>query len=454
MRVQTLPSLFAALLLTAAPAMARQATAPERVVALKAGRMIDVVGGKVVENATIVVRGDRIEAAGAGVPIPRGAEVIDLSGYTVLPGLIDTHTHLTGDPSGGYADRGLRQWPGYAALVGAKNARLTLLAGFTTVRNVGAGEWADIALRDAIRDGLVPGPRIVSAAHAIGITGGHCDTNGFRPDLRPEPGPEEGVANGVDAVVRAVRYQIKYGADVIKICATGGVLSAGDAVGVQQLTFDEMRAIVETARMAERKVAAHAHGLEGIKAAVRAGVASIEHGSILDDEAIRLMKEHGTYLIPTMMAFQAVVDGARSGALAPWSAAKALEIAPYARRSVELAIRAGVPIAFGTDAGVFPHGTNAGEFRLLTEAGMTPIAALQSATIHAARLLGQERDLGALEAGKLADIIAVRGDPLADIRLLERVDFVMKGGVVYKRDGAAAPIAAGTGRLTSTSIGN
>jgi len=441
MRVQTLPSLFAALLLTAAPAMARQATAPERVVALKAGRMIDVVGGKVVENATIVVRGDRIEAAGAGVPIPRGAEVIDLSGYTVLPGLIDTHTHLTGDPSGGYADRGLRQWPGYAALVGAKNARLTLLAGFTTVRNVGAGEWADIALRDAIRDGLVPGPRIFAAAYSIGITGGHCDTNGFRPDLRPEPGPEQGVANGVDAVVRAVRYQIKYGADVIKICATGGVLSAGDAVGVQQLTFDEMRAIVETARMAERKVAAHAHGLEGIKAAVRAGVASIDHGSILDDEAIRLMKEHGTYLVPTMMAFQAVVDGARSGALAPWSAAKALEIAPYARRSVELAIRAGVPIAFG-------------EFRLLTEAGMTPIAALQSATIHAARLLGQERDLGALEAGKLADIIAVRGDPLADIRLLERVDFVMKGGVVYKRDGAAAPIAAGTGRLTSTSIGN
>lgn len=412
---------------------AQQPTSPpEQVVAIRAGRMLDVVAGRVVENATIVVRGERIEAAGAGVRIPQGAEVIDLSGHTVIPGLIDMHTHITSDPSGGYADGRSRQWPGYAALVGAKNARLTLMAGFTAVRNVGSGEWSDVALRDAIRAGLVVGPRIFAGAHSLGITGGHCDTNGFRPGLLAEPGPEQGIANGAAEVQRAVRYQIKYGADVIKICATGGVLSAGDAVGVQQYTLEEMRTIVETARLAERKVAAHAHGVEGIKDAVRAGVASIEHGSILDDEAIRLMKEHGTYLVPTRMAFEAVVDGARAGTLAPWAAEKALEVGPHARESVARAIRAGVPIAFGTDAGVFPHGTNADEFRLLVEAGMTPLQAIQSATLHAARLLGEEDDLGSLRPGRFADIIAVPGDPLRDVEILKSVDFVMKGGVVHK----------------------
>jgi imidazolonepropionase-like amidohydrolase len=410
----------------------RETSSPERVVAIRAGRMLDVVSGKVVENATIVVRGERIEAAGTGVRVPQGAEVIDLSGYTVLPGLIDMHTHITSDPSGGYADGRSRQWPGYAALVGAKNARRTLQAGFTTVRNVGSDEWSDIALRDAIRNGVVPGPRIFAGAYSLGITGGHCDTNGFRPDLAAEPGPERGIANGVAEVQRAVRYQIKYGADVIKICATGGVLSAGDAVGVQQFTLEEMRAIVETARLAERKVAAHAHGVEGIKDAVRAGVASIEHGSILDDEVIRLMKERGTYLVPTRMAFDAVVTGARNGTLAPWAAEKALEIEPHARESIARAIRAGVPVAFGTDAGVFPHGTNADEFRLLVEAGMTPMQAIQSATLHAARLLGQEEALGSLRAGRFADIVAVRGDPLRDVELLKSIDFVMKGGVVQK----------------------
>lgn len=435
----TVFSLILGVLTSSVPALAQQATAPpDRVVALRGGRMVDVVAGRVVEGATIVVRGGRIEAAGAGVRVPAGAEVIDLAGYTVMPGFIDMHTHLTGDPSGGYADRTLRQWPGYEALVGAKNAHLTLLAGFTTVRNVGAGDWSDVALRDAIRDGLVPGPRIFAAASSLGITGGHCDTNGFRPDLRAEPGPEQGIANGADQVRQAVRYQIKYGADVIKICATGGVLSAGDAVGVQQYTLDEMRAIVETARMAERKVAAHAHGAEGIKDAVRAGVASIEHGSILDDEAIALMKERGTYLVPTRMAFEAVVSGARAGKLAPWAAAKALEIAPFARQSVEKAVRAGVPIAFGTDAGVFPHGQNADEFRLLVEAGMTPLQAIQSATLLAARLLGEEEYLGAIAPGKMADIVAVRGDPLKDVALLKAIDFVMKDGVVYKRAGESA----------------
>ncbi|GBC81354.1 Imidazolonepropionase [bacterium HR10] len=414
-----------------------------RPIALKAGRLVDVRSGQVMENVVILVRGERIEAVGRDVATPADAEVIDLSRHTVLPGLMDMHTHLTGDPSYGYSDHRLHEWPGYAALIGAKNARRTLLAGFTTVRNVGADEWADVALRDAIRNGLIPGPRMYVSAHAIGITGGHCDTNGYRPDAWPEPGIERGIVNGVDEAIKAVRYQIKYGADVIKICATGGVLSAGDAVGAPQLTLEEMRAIVQTAAWAERKVAAHAHGTEGIKLAVRAGVASIEHGSMLDEEAIRLMKEHGTYLVPTLMAFEAVVAGAKSGKLAPWSAKKALEIEPHARRSIQMAIRAGVNIAFGTDAGVFPHGENAEEFRLLVQAGMTPLQAIQSATLQAARLLGVEKDLGTLEPGKLADIIAIRGDPLSDVAQLKQVDFVMKGGRIYKRDGVEVPFVPG-----------
>lgn len=409
-------------------------------VAIRAGRLIDGTGGPVRSDVTLLVRGDRIVQVGSDVAIPPGTETIDLSGWTVMPGFIDMHTHITGDPSDGYADRELHEFPGYAALVGAKNARATLLAGFTTIRNVGGGDWADVALKHAVRDGLVPGPRIFTAAHSIGSTGGHCDSNGFRPDLREEPGIEEGIANGAAEIRAAVRYQIKYGADLIKTCATGGVLSAGDAVGVPQYTLEELRALVETAAMAERKVAAHAHGAEGIKTAIRAGVASIEHGSILDGEAIRLMKEHGTYLVPTMMAFDYVVKGARSGKLAPWSAAKALEIAPHARQAVSLAIREGIPIAFGTDAGVFPHGQNADEFRLLVEAGMTPKRAIEAATGEAAKLLGEERTLGTAEVGKLADLVAVRGNPLDDVELLKRVGFVMKDGIVYKREGE--PVAA------------
>ena len=410
------------------------------VLAIQGARVLDAAAGTYREGLTVIVRGDRIETVAAGADVPAGAEVVDLSGLTLLPGLMDMHTHLTGDPSGGASDHRMHEWPGYAAIVGAKNARLTLMAGFTTVRNVGGSEFADVALKQAIDEGLVPGPRVFTAAHSLGITGGHCDTNGFRPDLFEEPGIERGIANGPDEVAAAVRYQVKYGADVIKICATGGVLSAGDAVGVPQFTVEEIRSIVETAEMAERKVAAHAHGTEGIKNAVRGGVASIEHGSILDDEAVALMKEHGTYMVPTMMAFEAVVEGARNGFLTPFSARKALEIEPHFQNSIRLAIRNDVKIAFGTDAGVFPHGTNADEFRLLVGAGMTPARAIRAATTDAADLLGRPDDLGAIEAGKYADIIAVQGDPLADVEVLKDVSFVMKGGVVYKRDGAPVEV--------------
>lgn len=416
---------------------AQEITVPDstRVVAVRAGRLFDGTGTGLREEVTILVRGNRIAAVGADVRVPDGAEIVDLSDRTVLPGLLDLHTHITGDPSGGYTDHRLHEWPGYASLVGAKNARATLLAGFTTIRNVGADEWSSVALRQAVDDGVVPGPRIHTAAHSLGITGGHCDLNGYRPDALEESGLEQGMANSADGFREAVHYQIKYGADLIKFCATGGVLSQGDAVGVQQLTLEEMRALVEAAHMAGVKVAAHAHGLEGIKTALRAGVNTIEHGSMLDEESIRLFRETGAWHVPTMMAFAWVTRGAREGKLTPHSAQKALEIAPHFEESIRRSIEGGVNIAFGTDAGVFPHGRNAGEFALLVDAGMTPARALLAATGNAAEALGESDRLGTVEVGKMADLVAVEGNPLEDVAVLEQVDFVMKDGVVYKRDG-------------------
>jgi imidazolonepropionase-like amidohydrolase len=415
-------------------ASALSAQAPERVVAVRAGRLIDGTGSTPATNVVILIRNDRIVEVGPNVRIPRGAETIDLSAYTVLPGFIDAHTHLTGIVLGepGWENDAVRETAADAALRGAKHARQTLMAGFTTVRNVGAGGFADVALRDAINRGDIPGPRMQVAAHSLGITGGHCDRNGFNPELDQFLGIETGQADGPEAIRRSIRYQVKFGADVIKICATGGVLSEGDSVGVQQYTDAEFRAVVEAAHMVERRVAAHAHGNAGIKAATRAGVHSIEHGSILDEEAIRLMMEHGTFLVPTLMAGEAVEQLVHDGRLAGERADKALAIAPIMRRSFRAAVAGGVSVALGTDAGVMPHGHNGHEFTLMVANGMTPMQAIVAGTANAARLLGWEAHVGQVQSGGFADLVAVAGDPLANVAVLETVPFVMKGGTVVK----------------------
>jgi imidazolonepropionase-like amidohydrolase len=420
-------------------AVASQAFAQQTTV-LRAARLIDGTGAATVNNAVIVVTDDRIVAVGpaATVAVPAGARVVDLGDVTLLPGFIDAHTHITGrtlgDPMADLAV--VKDYASYAAIVGVANARSTLMAGFTTIRVVGSGNFDDMALRQAITDGRVPGPRMENAGHAIGITGGHCDENGYRPGLI-QLGPNNGVADGVDQVRQAVRYQVKGGADVIKMCATGGVLSEGDAVGATQYSYEEAKALVDEATKLGRKVAAHAHGTEGIKIAVRAGVSSIEHGSFLDEEGARMMAQRGTYLVPTMMAGEAVERFARSGVLKGLRAEKALAAGAAMRHATKIAVANHVPIALGTDAGVIPHGTNAREFGLLVEwGGLTPMAALNAGTLNAAKLLGWDARVGSLAAGKLADIVAVPGDPLADIHATERVSFVMKGGVVYKGPGS------------------
>ena len=429
----------AALALTAVASVASasraQQGAPAAAIAIRAGSLVDGTGAAPVRNAVIVIRGDRVEAVGPGVRIPAGARVIDLSAYTVLPGFIDAHVHLASRPlgAGDFVHRGVTDDEADDALWGAANARATLLAGFTTVRDLGASSYANVALMRAIAAGRVPGPRIVAAGHLIGISGGHCDENGYWAGaLGPEHGPREGVANGPDQVREAVRLQVKYGATVIKICATGGVLSQGDEIGAQQMTEDEMRAAGETARMLGRRVAAHAHGNEGIKAAIRAGVTSVEHGSFLDDEAVRMMVERGTYLVPTLFAGWSVATPEAAAHLPAWMTAKGRSAWEALQRSIRLAVAGGVKIALGTDAGVDPHGQNAREFELLvTVGGMTPQQAIQAGTLNAATLLGMEHDVGSIEPGKFADFVAVPGDPLADITRLQHPAFVMKAGEVY-----------------------
>jgi imidazolonepropionase-like amidohydrolase len=407
--------------------------------AIRAGTLIDGTGAAPIRNAVIVIQEGRITAVGANVQVPSGATVIDLSAATVLPGFIDAHVHLAshviGD--GDWQHAGLTEMPSQLALLGAAHAQQTLEGGFTTVRVVGTGNFSDIALRNAINAGWILGPRILGAGVSFGIRGGHCDgTNGLQPfALDHEAGVESGVADGVEEVRNAVRYAVKYGADVIKICATGGVLSLTDSVGVQQYTEEEMRAIVETATQLDRRVAAHAHGTAGIKAAVRAGVTSIEHGSILDAEAVALMKQKGTWLVPTLLAGFTVESLATAGRLPPPIAAKALAIAPRMHNSFKLAVDGGVKIALGTDAGVSKHGTNAREFALMVRYGMTPMQAIVAGTSGGATLLGLEREIGTIAVGKRADLVAVQGNPLESIQVLQSVSFVMKDGRVFKRDG-------------------
>jgi imidazolonepropionase-like amidohydrolase len=399
--------------------------AAQQVTVVRAARMLDVAKGELVAPAVVVIADGKIKSVGAG-NVPENARVIDLGDLTLLPGLIDAHTHLTMDISGDWVTRSVRELPADAALRGARNARKTLLAGFTTVRDVGAGGFADISLMKAIDDGMVEGPRMIPSAHAIGITGGHCDDTGWAPGVN-ELSWRDGVADGVDEAVKAVRYQIKHGAKVIKVCATAGVLSFDATVGAQQLSDAELQAIVQEATRHGLKVAAHAHGTEGIKAAIRAGVASIEHGSMLDDEAIDLMKRRGTYLVPTAY----LLSTFKFESLPPPIAAKARQVVPLAQESHRKAIRAGVKIAFGTDAAVYPHGDNAREFAVYVGYGMRPADAIRTATLSAADLLGVT-DRGQIATGKLADLIAVKGNPLEDVRVLQQVPWVMKGGVVVK----------------------
>lgn len=406
-------------------------------VVLRAARLIDGTGAAPVANAVVVITDDRIVAVGAeaSVRVPSGARRIDLGDVTLLPGFIDMHVHLIGRAleDEGSQEAAVKDYPGFAAIVGAEHARRTLLGGFTSVRQVGAYGFEDIGLRKAIEAGYVPGPRMQAAGHSLGITGGHCDENNYRPGLM-DGSPESGIANGADEVRAAVRYQVKYGADAIKTCATAGVLSGGDApVGVLQYRLEELQAMVDEATKMGRKVAAHAHGTEGIKVAVRAGVASIEHGSFLDDEGARLMADRGTYLVPTLMAGEAVLRAADAGEMPPYIAEKARAAATAMRTAIKRAMAAGTPIALGTDAGVGRHGENAHEFTLMVEwGGMTPLQAIVAGTSSAAKLLGWESRVGTLKAGLLADIVAVPGDPTRDVKALERVSFVMKGGVVHK----------------------
>lgn len=411
----------ALLSLAALAAVSTGVDAQTRVV--RADRMLDVVSGRIVLNAVVVVEGDRIARVGGAVP--PDAEVIDLGDVTLVPGLTDLHTHLTFDLEGDWTNRRVRETDADAALRGARNARRTIMAGFTTVRDMSG--FAGVALMRAIDRDFIEGPRIFPGANSLSITGGHCDITGFAPGVL-ETDYRDGVGDGPSGVLRALRYQIKHGAKFIKICATAGVLSFEGPVGAQQFSYEEMQAIVAEAARHGMHVAAHAHGTEGINAAVRAGVTSIEHGSMLSDESISLMLEHGTYLVPTTYLLDAIdLDN-----LPPPIRSKAEIVLPLARESLRKAIRAGVNIAFGTDAAVYPHGDNAKEFGVMVDLGMSPIDALRAATTTAAGLLGYD-DRGRIAEGFLADIIAVPGNPLENIRVMEEVEFVMKGGRVYKR---------------------
>ncbi|MDX2220547.1 MAG: amidohydrolase family protein [Burkholderiales bacterium] len=435
MKPALLPLFVAATL--SAPALAQApASAPApapKSVALQCGTLIDVRGLKMEGAHTIVVSGKQIARVDRGHAAPANATVIDLKRHTCLPGLIDLHVHLGGQLARGSAMESFSLNPADYAVRGVANAEKTLLAGFTSVRELGASQGVSIALRNAINGGIVKGPRI-QAAGAVVSTGGHGDpTNGLRADLMGSPGVERGVANGPDEARKVVRQRYKEQFDLIKISTTGGVLSLAKSGDAPLLVDEELKAIVETARDYSMPVATHAHGADGMKRAIRAGVQTIEHGTYLDDEAMALMKEKGTWYVPTISAGRFVADKAKEGGYFPEIIrAKAEAIGPQIQGTFAKAYKAGVKIAFGTDTGVSPHGDNAKEFGYMVEAGMPPLEALRAATLSAATVMGMEKQLGTLEAGKLADIIAVPGDPVKDIGVMTKVEFVMKDGVVYK----------------------
>jgi len=398
---------------------------------ITADRMIDVANGKVVKQAAVIVTDNIITASGRlkDLTVPNEATRIDLGNATLMPGLMDMHVHLTSDATRhGY--KRLEVSLPRAAITGVKHAKATLDAGFTTVRNVGAPGFADVALRDAINAGDVVGPRMFVAGPSLGVTGGHCDSN-----LLPYEydNYSEGVADGPWEVRKKVRRNIKYGATVIKFCATGGVLSKGTKVGAQQYTFEEMKALIDEAHLRGLTVATHAHGTNGIKAAIKAGVDSVEHVSLLDDEAIDLAKKNGTYFSMDIYVTEYILGEGEKAGILEESLNKERTVGKTQRENFEKAVKAGVNMVFGSDAGVYPHGDNPKQFARMVKFGMTPIQAIQAATINPARLLKQEATLGSLEKGKLADIVAVPGNPLDDMSLMEKVGFVMKDGQIVKQ---------------------
>ena len=411
---------------------AQAAPASGLVTVLKAARMFDGRSDASIANAVVIVEGGKIREAGAGLAVPAGATVIDLGDATLLPGFIDAHTHITFESGESYLSdffEGLRRTTAENAVRASVNARKVLEAGFTTIRNVGAYDDEDIGLRNAINKGVVPGPRILASRYPIGATGGHCDQTGFPPKtFGPEWGPEKGKAAGADQTRQAVRLQVKYGADVIKMCVSGGVLSLGDEVGVPQMTDEEIAAAVDEAHRLNKKTAAHAHGDLAARSAIKAGIDSIEHGSFMADETLSLMKAKGTYLVPTLLVGDWVVRP--TATFPPAIAAKAKEAVSKRSDMFRHAQKIGVKIAFGTDA-AFSYGVQAQEFNLMTGLGLSPAAALRTIPA-AADLLGLGSQIGTLEKGKEADIVAVPGDPLKDIKATEKVFFVMKGGKVYK----------------------
>jgi imidazolonepropionase-like amidohydrolase len=411
------------------------------VTALHCGQLFDSIAGKMQGATTIVIEGGRIREVTPGSTTPAGAREIDLSTETCLPGLIDTHVHLTEEYNKATYSNTFRWNIADYAVRSTVFARRTLMAGFTTVRNLADIANESVALRNAINEGVVVGPRIFTAGQAIGSTGGHADpTNGYRRDLAGDPGPDVGIINSADDAVKAVRQHYKQGDDVIKIMPSGGVMDEGTNGENPQMTLEEIKAVVDTAHDYGFVVAAHAHGAEAIRRAVLGGVDSIEHGTYLNAEDIKLMIEHGTWLVPTIIAGDYVMRQARiPGYYPPQVAAKALAIGPLIQATAGRAYKAHVKIAFGTDAGVYPHGENPHEFELMVDAGMPQSFVLQAATINAAQLLKRDKDLGSVTPGKFADVVAIDGNPLENISLMKKVSFVMKEGVVYKINALPAP---------------